>query len=49
MRQGLHEALPELKDIAQGDGRLMDGAEVALAAIKDLGALGEDTPAKPAE
>lgn len=46
---GLKEALPELKDIAHGEGSLKDKAKAAVAAIKDPGAPGEDAPAGPAE
>ena len=42
---GLKEDLAELKDIAQGEGSLMDKAKAAVDAVKDPGAPGEDAPA----
>ena len=45
-KEGLAEDLEELKDIAQGEGSLMDKAKAALDAVKDPGAPGEDPPAQ---
>jgi hypothetical protein len=42
---GLKEDIAELKDIAQGEGSLMDKAKAAVEAVKDPGAPGEDAPA----
>ena len=41
---GLKEDIEELKDIAQGEGSLMDKAKDAVEALKDPGAPGEDAP-----
>ncbi len=46
---GLKDDLAELKDIAQGDGSLIDKAQAAVEAVKDPGAPGEDARAAPAE
>jgi hypothetical protein len=46
-KEGLKEDLGELKDIAQGEGSLMDKAKAAVEAVKDPGAPGE--PDKPVE
>lgn len=43
----LKEDAEELKDIATGEGSLTDKAKAAAEAIKDPGAKGDDTPAKP--
>lgn len=45
-KDGLAEDLEELKDIAQGEGSLIDKAKAAVDAIKDPGAPGEDAPAE---
>lgn len=42
--EGLKEDLAEVKDIAQGEGSLMDKAKAAVEAIKDPGAPGEAAP-----
>jgi hypothetical protein len=42
--EGLKEDVAELKDIAQGEGSVMDKAKAAVEAIKDPGAPGEDAP-----
>ncbi len=47
--EGLKDDIAELKDIAQGDGSVMDKAKAAVEAVKDPGAPGEDTPAPAAE
>ena len=41
---GLKEDIEELKDIAQGEGSLLDKAKDAVEALKDPGAPGEDAP-----
>jgi len=43
-KDGLNEDIAELKDIAQGEGSLLDKAKDAVEAIKDPGAPGEDAP-----
>jgi hypothetical protein len=48
--EGLKEDLGELKDIATGEGSLMDKAKAAVEAIKDPGAPGEEAaPQAPAD
>ncbi len=43
---GVQEDLQELKDIATGEGSLVDWAKAAVEAVKDPGAPGEDAPTK---
>lgn len=42
--EGLKEDLAEVKEIAQGEGSLMDKAKAAVEAVKDPGAPGEAAP-----
>lgn len=46
-KDGLGEDLKELKDIAQGEGSLMDKAKDAVEALTDPGAPGAEDDPKP--